>query len=156
MLTNLYFNSEKIQKSNEELIRLNKEIRKMYECIDDQIREEETLAMKIRIHDSFGRSLLAVRQLLEEEAEPEKMKGQLKTIRQTAQILLGNMEEVQDENKESITEKAEKLGITVFVTGKHAGGRISEVIDRPGDYGMYDQLCKARRWNQGVCKDNKQ
>ena len=45
------------------------------------------------------------------------MKGQLKTIRQTAQILLGNMEEVQDENKESITEKAEKLGITVFVTG---------------------------------------
>ena len=108
-VTNLYFNSEKIQKSNEELIRLNKEIRKMYECIDDQIREEETLAMKIR--------LLAVRQLLEEEAEPEKMKGQLKTIRQTAQILLGNMEEVQDENKESITEKAEKLGITVFVTG---------------------------------------
>lgn len=89
----------------------------MYECIDEQIREEETLAMKIRIHDSFGRSLLAVRQLLEEEAEPEKMKGQLKTIRQTAQILLGNMEEVQDENKESITEKAEKLGITVFVTG---------------------------------------
>ena len=116
-VTNLYFNSEKIQKSNEELIRLNKEIRKMYECIDDQIREEETLAMKIRIHDSFGRSLLAVRQLLEEEAEPEKMKGQLMTIRQTAQILLGNMEEVQDENKESITEKAEKLGITVFVTG---------------------------------------
>ena len=116
-VTNLYFNSEKIQKSNEELIRLNKEIRKMYECIDDQIREEETRAMKIRIHDSFGRSLLAVRQLLEEEAEPEKMKGQLKTIRQTAQILLGNMEEVQDENKESITEKAEKLGITVFVTG---------------------------------------
>lgn len=116
-VTNLYFNSEKIQKSNEELIRLNKEIRKMYECIDDQIREEETLAMKIRIHDRFGRSLLAVRQLLEEEAEPEKMKGQLKTIRQTAQILLGNMEEVQDENKESITEKAEKLGITVFVTG---------------------------------------
>ena len=108
-VTNLYFNSEKIQKSNEELIRLNKEIRKMYECIDDQIREEETLAMKIRIHDSFWRSLLAVRQLLEEEAEPEKMKGQLKTIRQTAQILLGNMEEVQDENKESITEKAEKL-----------------------------------------------
>ena len=45
------------------------------------------------------------------------MKGQLMTIRQTAQILLGNMEEVQDENKESITEKAEKLGITVFVTG---------------------------------------
>ena len=116
-VTNLYFNSEKIQKSNEELIRLNKEIRKMYECIDDQIREEETLAMKIRIHDSFVRSLLAVRQLLEEEAEPEKMKGQLMTIRQTAQILLGNMEEVQDENKESITEKAEKLGITVFVTG---------------------------------------
>ena len=116
-VTNLYFNSEKIQKSNEELIRLNKEIRKMYECIDDQIREEETLAMKIRIQDSFGRSLLVVRQLLEEEAEPEKMKGQLKTIRQTAQILLGNMEEVQDENKESITEKAEKLGITVFVTG---------------------------------------
>ena len=88
-VTNLYFNSEKIQKSNEELIRLNKEIRKMYECIDDQIRE----------------------------ADPEKMKGQVKTIRQTAQILLGNMEEVQDENKESITEKAEKLGITVFVTG---------------------------------------
>ena len=71
-VTNLYFNSEKIHKSNEELIRLNKKIRKMYERIDEQIREEETLAMKIRIHDSFGRSLLAVRQLLEDEAEPRK------------------------------------------------------------------------------------
>ena len=154
-VTNLYFNSEKIQKSNEELIRLNKEIRKMYECIDDQIREEETLAMKIRIHDSFGRSLLAVRQLLEEEAEPEKMKGQLKTIRQTAQILLGNMEEVQDENKVH-HRKGRKAWNHCICHRKHAGGRISEVIDRPGDYGMYDQLCKARRWNQGVCKDNKQ
>ena len=91
-VTNLYFNSEKIQKSNEELIRLNKEIRKMYECIDDQIREEETLAMKIRIHDSFGRSLLAVRQLLEEEAEPEKMKGQLKTIRPGVDVQVGTMD----------------------------------------------------------------
>lgn len=118
-VTELYFNSEKIRKSNEELVRVNEKLQQLYERIDEQIREEETLAMKIRIHDSFGRSLLAVRQLLGEEKQPEKMKKQLASMKQTAQILLGNMQEEQEKTRSNVREKAQRLGITLFVEGTY-------------------------------------
>ena len=44
----------------------------MYEKIGDEIREQETLSMKMQVHDSFGRSLLSIRRILEKKEEPEK------------------------------------------------------------------------------------
>lgn len=75
--------------------------------------------MKIRIHDSFGRSLLAVRQLLDEGKTPDTMKKQLASLKQTVQILLGNMQETAEENDTDVREKARRLGITLFLEGTY-------------------------------------
>ena len=167
-VTEIYFNSEKIKKSNEELVHVNEKLQQLYERIDEQIREEETLAMKIRIHDSFGRSLLAVRQLLDEGKTPDMMKKQLASLKRTVQILLGNMQEAAEENSADVKEKAKRLGITLFLEGvypeeedlkklidqatmecltncaRHAGGNqvFVKIKDSPA-------LCEVRMTNNG-------
>ena len=35
---------------------LNHKLEEMYEKIGDKIREQETLVMKMQVHDNFGRS----------------------------------------------------------------------------------------------------
>ena len=59
-VSEIYHNSEEIRKNNEKLELLNRKLEEMYEKIGDEIREQETLAMKMKIHDSFGRSLLSI------------------------------------------------------------------------------------------------
>ena len=61
----------------------------MYEKIGDEIREKETLAMKMKVHDSFGRSLLSIRRILENKEEPENMEKQMETLKQLVYILTG-------------------------------------------------------------------
>ena len=53
-VTEIYFNSEKIRMKNEKLELLNQKLKKMYEQIDESIREQETLKMKMQVHDSLG------------------------------------------------------------------------------------------------------
>ena len=64
-VSEIYYNSEKIRANNEELAILNRKLEEMYEKIGDKIREQETLALKMQVHDNFGRSLLSIRRILE-------------------------------------------------------------------------------------------
>ena len=63
-VSEIYYNSEKIRANNEELAILNCKLEEMYEKIGDKIREQETLALKMQVHDNFGRSLLSIRRIL--------------------------------------------------------------------------------------------
>lgn len=72
-ISEIYYNSEKIRMNNEKLEVLNKKLKKMYAQIDDSIREQETLKMKMQVHDSFGRSLLTIRRMLESHKETDHM-----------------------------------------------------------------------------------
>ena len=77
-VTNLYENARKLQRENENLMEVNRKLHSMYERISDSVREQETLAMKRKIHDDFGSSLLYIRKLLAGSREmeiPEQLKG---------------------------------------------------------------------------------
>ena len=88
-VSEIYHNSEEIRRNNEKLELLNRKLEKMYEKIGDEIREKETLAMKMKVHDSFGRSLLSIRRILENKEEPENMEKQMETLKQLVYILTG-------------------------------------------------------------------
>ena len=60
-VSEIYYNGEKIRANNEKLEILNHKLEEMYEKIGDKIREQETLVMKMQVHDNFGRSLLSIR-----------------------------------------------------------------------------------------------
>lgn len=55
-VSEIYYNGEEIKNNNEKLEFLNRKLEEMYEKIGDEIREQETLSMKMQVHDSFGRS----------------------------------------------------------------------------------------------------
>lgn len=117
-VTEIYFNSEKIRMKNEKLELLNQKLKKMYEQIDESIREQETLKMKMQMHDSFGRSLLTIRRMLEGNREPDYMKNQLEILKQSVYILSGIMQDDTEKQYEESIKHAEKLGVSVEIEGE--------------------------------------
>lgn len=117
-VTKIYFNSEKIRMKNEKLELLNQKLKKMYEQIDESIREQETLKMKMQVHDSFGRSLLTIRRMLEGNKEPDYMKNQLEILKQSVYILSGIMQDDTEKQYEESIKHAEKLGVSVEIEGE--------------------------------------
>lgn len=117
-VTEIYFNSEKIRMKNEKLELLNQKLKKMYEQIDESIREQETLKMKMPVHDSFGRSLLTIRRMLEGNKEPDYMKNQLEILKQSVYILSGIMQDDTEKRYEESIKHAEKLGVSVEIEGE--------------------------------------
>ena len=117
-VTEIYFNSEKIRMKNEKLELLNQKLKKMYEQIDESIREQETLKMKMQVHDSFGRSLLTLRRMLEGNKEPDYMKNQLEILKQPVYILSGITQDDTEKQYEESIKHAEKLGVSVEIEGE--------------------------------------
>lgn len=117
-VTEIYFNSEKIRMKNEKLELLNQKLKKMYEQIDESIREQETLTMKMQVHDSFGRSLLTIRRMLEGNKEPDYMKNQLEILKQSVYILSGITQDDTEKQYEESIKHAEKLGVSVEIEGE--------------------------------------
>ena len=116
-VSEIYHNSEEIRRNNEKLELLNRKLKKMYEKIGDEIREKETLAMKMKVHDSFGRSLLSIRRILENKEEPENMEKQMETLKQLVYILTGTTVKNEGEQYKDTEKHAEELGISVQIRG---------------------------------------
>lgn len=89
----------------------------MYEKIGDKIREQETLAMKMQVHDNFGRSLLAIRRILERKENQDKMDKQLSALKHLVYILTGSAVESMEKLYEDTIKHAEELGISVQISG---------------------------------------
>lgn len=117
-ITVIYFNSEKIRMKNEKLELLNQKLKKMYEQIDESIREQETLKMKMQVHDSLGCCLLTIRRMLEGNKEPDYMKNQLEILKQSVYILSGITQDDTEKQYEESIKHAEKLGVSVEIEGE--------------------------------------
>ena len=117
-VSEIYYNSERIKFNNEKLETLNQQLEEMYEKIGERIRKQETLAMKMQVHDSFGRSLLTIRRMLEGNKEPDYMKNQLEILKQSVYILSGIMQDDTEKQYEESIKHAEKLGVSVEIEGE--------------------------------------
>ena len=111
------YNGEKIRANNEKLEILNHKLEEMYEKIGDKIREQETLVMKMQVHDNFGRSLLSIRRILERKEDPDKMDKQLSVLKHLVYILTGSAVESMEEVYKDTIRHAEELGISVQISG---------------------------------------
>ena len=116
-VSEIYYNSEKIRANNEKLEILNHKLEEMYEKIGDKIREQETLVMKMQVHDNFGRSLLSIRRILERKEDPDKMDKQLSVLKHLVYILTGSAVESMEEVYKDTIRHAEELGISVQISG---------------------------------------
>ena len=116
-VSEIYYNGEKIRANNEKLAILNHKLEEMYEKIGDKIREQETLAMKMQVHDSFGRSLLLIRRILERKENQDKMDKQLSALKHLVYILTGSAVESMEKLYEDTIKHAEEIGISVQISG---------------------------------------
>lgn len=87
------------------------------EIIGDKIREQETLAMKMQVHDNFGRSLLSIRRILERKENQDKMDEQLSALKHLVYILTDSSVENMEELCADTIRHAEELGIYVQISG---------------------------------------
>ena len=87
------------------------------EKIRDKIREQETLAMKMQVHDNFGRSLLSIRRILERKENQDKMDEQLSALKHLVYILTDSSVENMEELCADTIRHAEELGIYVQISG---------------------------------------
>lgn len=67
-VTELADRRARLERENAALLDANARMRKLYRELGDVVREEETLAMKMRLHDEIGAGLLLARRALEEGA----------------------------------------------------------------------------------------
>ena len=118
-VSELYYNNEKIKSNNEKLEQLNQKLEEMYEKIGDEIREQETLAMKMKVHDNFGRSLLSIRRILEKKEEPDNMRVQLETLKQQVYILTSSTADNKEDQYEDTEKHARELGISIRIQGNY-------------------------------------
>ena len=116
-VSEIYYNGEKIKANNEKLEILNHKLEEMYEKIGDKIREQETLALKMQVHDNFGRSLLSIRRILERKENQDKMDKQLSALKHLVYILTGSAVESMEKLYEDTIKHAEELGISVQISG---------------------------------------
>ncbi len=153
-VTALYNGNLRQAEINKELKAVNQKLQKMYERMADDIREKESLDLKIHIHDTIGRSLLTIRDIIGSGEDTDRKiealqeavgvlssdrtapRGTMEEVRQTAKAL-GVAVKTEgylppDSAAEELTVAAAKECVTNCI--KHAGGsevylRIAERAD---------------------------
>ena len=112
-VTALYNGNLRQAEINRELREVNRKLQRMYERMADDIREKESLDLKIYIHDTIGRSLLTIRDIIgsgdDTEQKIEALQEAVGVLSSDRIMPHGTMEEVR--------EKAEALGVTVHTEG---------------------------------------
>ncbi len=146
-ITRQYKVGEQLRIENEKLKEINKKLRKMYDRMNDDIREKESLELKVYVHDTIGRSILTVQDIMH---SGEETRQKVQALREAVGILSKRhipLEKTMDE----VSRTAAEMGIRVQVTGcipenmaieslvaaaarecvtncvKHAGGSMIEV-----------------------------
>ncbi len=79
-VTELYEANESIEKENELLRVTNEKISEMLEKLSERIRQQETLALKMRVHNDIGSSLIKISRIISGKAD-EDMETQLKLLK---------------------------------------------------------------------------
>lgn len=117
-VTELIKRQEKLKAENEKLSQANERLKKLFEQMPELIREEETLQMKLRVHDDIGHSILASRRVLLNDAKLEEIKASAALWEQSIAVLYRSNEILtQYDSLAEILNKAAEMGITVITDG---------------------------------------
>ena len=112
-VTELYRVREQLESENRRLAETNRKLRAMYDRMTDDIREKESLEMKIRVHDTMGRSLITIQDIMESPDEADKKLAELKE----AVSILSDSPTPPDGDIADEMRNCEKLGVRLILNG---------------------------------------
>ncbi len=164
-VTELMRRQTRLKEENAKLAEANDRLRKLFEQMPELIREEETLEMKLRVHDDIGHSILASRRTLLRQADLDELRASAVLWEQSITVLYrSNQMCAQSEPLEAAIHRASEMGVRVLTEGtppkapkvraltalairecaancaRHAGGTELYVRFRQ-DWGVYTNLC---------------
>lgn len=117
-VTELYAKQEELNSENIRLADANRRMKWILDNMSDIVREEETLSMKIRVHDDIGHSILAAKRALIQQQDIAVIRENA-VLWETAVDLIyrvNNMPAVQDE-WQTVRNRAEELGVEIVFDG---------------------------------------
>lgn len=112
-VTELYNGNVRQAVINDELKQVNRKLHKMYERMADDIKEKESLDLKIHIHDIIGRSLLTIHDIIESDENTDK---KLETLQEAIAVLTSDRVTA-DGTMDEVIQTAKTLGVTVTANG---------------------------------------
>lgn len=117
-VTELYAKQEELNCENIRLADANRRMKWILDNMSDIVREEETLSMKIRVHDDIGHSILAAKKALIQQQDITVIRENA-VLWETAVDRLyraNNMPAAQDE-WQTVRNRAQELGVEIIFDG---------------------------------------
>lgn len=111
-VTELYNGYQKQEEINEELAEVNRKLRKMYARMENDVKEKESLDLKVYIHDTIGRSLLTIRDIIDSGEDTERKLEAL----QNAIGMLASNRVTSVSTMDEVKRTAQQLGVAVKST----------------------------------------
>lgn len=117
-VTELYAKQKELNDENSRLAEANKRMKWILDNMNDIVREEEILSMKIRVHDDIGHSILAAKKALIEPQDIAVIRENAVRWENAVDMLYraNNMPAVQDE-WETVQSRARDLGAEIVLDG---------------------------------------
>lgn len=117
-VTTLIERHEELKRKNEELAEVNAAARRLYENMAEIVRDEEILAMKMRVHDDIGHSIIVARKALTDNVDVEALKKNAAAWESSIDLLYhSSREKEKTDDLEYALKRAETLGVKVIVSG---------------------------------------
>lgn len=118
-VTELIRKQNQLKAENAKLAEANERLRRLLVQMPEIIREEETLAMKLRVHDDIGHSILAARRVLLQQTDLKELRANAALWEQSISVLFRSSQiTAQSEPLEAAKKRAEELGVRVLLTGR--------------------------------------
>ena len=117
-VTELIREQDQLKAENAKLEEANARLRRLLAQMPEIIREEETLAMKLRVHDDIGHSILAARRVLLQCTDQKEIRANAALWEQSISVLYRfSQMTARAEPLEAAKKRAEELGVKVLLTG---------------------------------------
>ena len=116
-VSELYRSKQLLERENRKLQRMSAAMKEFSKNVVNLTREEETLTMKMQVHDNLGYSVLAAQRMLIREAEEDK-EVFLSQWKRTLDLLNKDNESTEGELHKRVQERAKALGVKLFYMGE--------------------------------------
>lgn len=117
-VTELIEKQDELEDENKKLADANSRLRRMIEQMPEVIRKEETLAMKMRIHDDIGHSILSARKVLIHGADLKEIQDSARIWERTIATLYRSAGiNAQRDPLEGAKARAAEMGVKIITAG---------------------------------------
>ena len=117
-VSELYQSKVLLKRENQKLQEMSAAMKELSKNVVTLTREEETLSMKMRVHDNLGYSVLAAQRMLMRESEEDRDIF-LSQWKETLDLLNKDNASVEDEQlHRQVQDRAKFLGVKIIYTGE--------------------------------------